>query len=95
MTLLTLFFNAIRQVLLAGLVLGAGLPALFAVGMRTLAYGNGEDPGGGHHPLGVAASYVCFAFVFLFIALGITVILGSGFGFAVSFEHIYPTIVDK
>lgn len=95
MTLLTLFFNAIRQVLLAGLVLGAGLPALFAVGMRTLAYGNGEGPGGGHHPLGVAASYVCFAFVFLFIALGITVILGSGFGFAVSFEHIYPTIVDK
>ena len=33
--------------------------------------------------------------VLLGVALGITIIVASGFGKAVSFDHIYPTIVGK
>ena len=33
--------------------------------------------------------------VVLGVALGITIIVASGFGKAVSFEHVYPTIVSK
>ena len=32
------------HVLLAGIILGAGLPAIFALGLRSLSYGTGKDP---------------------------------------------------
>jgi hypothetical protein len=91
------------KVLLAGLVLGAGLPTLFALGIRSLAYGAGGDaeehqPGvTGPTPrrVGTVAGYACFVLVLLAVALGITFIVATGFGKALSFEHIYPTIVDK
>ena len=38
-----LFFSAIGQVLLIGVLIGAGLPAIFALGVRSLAYGAGGD----------------------------------------------------
>ena len=31
------------HVLLAGIILGAGLPAIFALGLRSLSYGTGKD----------------------------------------------------
>lgn len=91
------------KVLLASLILGAGLPTLFALGIRSLAYGAGGDAevhdagvaGPKAHPAGTAAGYACFAIVLLAVALGITFIVASGFGKALSFEHVYPTIVDK
>ena len=39
--------------------------------------------------------YVLFVVVLAGIALGITFIVAGGFGKALSFEHIYPTIVPK
>jgi hypothetical protein len=95
--------EAAWKVLLAGLILGAGLPALFALGVRSLAYGAGGDAeehqagvaGPRAHPIGTIAGYVCFAVVLFGVALGITFIVASGFGKAISFEHVYPTIVDK
>ncbi|MGK5681981.1 hypothetical protein [Actinoplanes sp. URMC 104] len=91
------------KVLLAGLILGAGLPTLFALGIRSLAYGAGGDAevhesgvtGPRPHPIGTVGGYVLFAIVILGVLLGITFIVASGFGKALSFEHIYPTIVDK
>jgi hypothetical protein len=91
------------RVLLAGLVLGAGLPTLFALGVRCLARGAGGDAevhestsaGPKAQPIGTALGWACFAVVLLAVALGITFIVASGFGKTVSFEHIYPTIVDK
>jgi hypothetical protein len=74
------------RVLLAGLALGAGLPILFAVGIRQTA-------GGG--TFGRATGYTLFAVVLLGVALGITFIVATGFGKALSFEHVYPTIVAK
>jgi hypothetical protein len=91
------------QVLVAGLILGAGLPTLFALGIRSLAYGAGGDAevhetgvtGPTPHPIGTVLGWVLFAIVLLVVLLGITFIVASGFGKALSFEHIIPTIVDK
>ena len=87
------------KVLLVGLVLGAGLPAVFAVGVRSLAWGTGgaaevavdTRP----HPIGRVLAGVCFLVVLGGIALGLTIILAAGQGKVVSFEHVYPTIIDK
>jgi hypothetical protein len=91
------------RVLLAGLVLGAGLPILFALGIRSLAWSAGGDArvhesgvtAATPRPLGKVIGYLLFAVVVLGILLGITFIVASGFGKALSFEHIFPTIVNK
>ena len=91
------------KVLLAGLILGAGLPALFAIGIRSLAWGAGGDAevhesgvtGPRPNPAGTVLGWVLFVIVVAGVLLGITFIVASGFGKALSFEHIYPTIVDK
>ena len=90
------------KVLLASLILGAGLPALFALGIRSLAYGAGGDAevhgsgaGPTPHPLGTVVGWILFLIVLAGVVLGITFIVASGFGKALSFEHIYPTIIDK
>ena len=91
------------KVLLAGVILGAGLPTLFALGVRAMAHGAGGDAevhesgvtGPTPHPIGTMVGYVLFAVVSLGVLLGITFIVASGFGKALSFEHVYPVIVDK
>jgi len=91
------------KVLLAGLILGAGLPTLFALGVRSLAYGAGGDAevheggtsGPAAHPIGTVVGWLLFLIVLAGVVLGITFIVASGFGKALSFEHIYPTIVNK
>ena len=91
------------KVLAASLILGAGLPALFALGIRSLAYGAGGDAeaheagrrGPAAHPAGTLLGWALFAVVLLGVLLGITFIVASGFGKALSFEHVYPSLVDK
>lgn len=87
------------KVLLASLVLGAGLPLVFAAGIRSLAWGAGGsaevDTSARPHPAGRVLAAVCFAVVLAGVALGITIVVASGFGKAVSFEHVYPTLVAK
>lgn len=85
------------QVLFFGLLLGAGLPLMFALGIRSLAFGTnaGELAHGRPHPIGKALAALCFFIVIAAVALGITFIVASGFGKAISFEHIYPVLVDK
>ena len=63
--------TSITRVLAVGLVLGAGLPALFAVGMRLEAAGDGDLAG---RPANPVLKYVGYAFVAvtaLVIVLGI------------------------
>lgn len=91
------------KVLAASVILGAGLPLLFALGIRSLAYGAGGDAeihesgvqGPSPHPAGTVLGYTLFAIVLLGVLLGITFIVASGFGKALNFSHIYPTLVDK
>ena len=95
--------QALWKILVIGVVLGAGLPALFAAGVRAMAYGQGGQaelhavgsapPAA--HPIGKVLAGICFAIVVLAVALGIVFIVASGFGKVLSFEHIYPMITDK
>lgn len=97
--MLELFFQAAWKVLAAGLVLGAGIPALFALGVRFTATGAGgaamespdTRPRAGYTIIGAA----CFLVAALVVVLGITVVVASGFGKMVSFDHVFPTLVDK
>lgn len=91
-----LFSQAAWKVVLAGLLLGAGLPAVFAMGVRFSAAGAGgtsDQPGprAGRHALGA----LCFGVAAVAVGLGITVIVAAGFGMSLSFEHVYPTLVPK
>ena len=67
--------EAITKVLIVGLVLGAGLPALFAVGMRLQSAPEGEGYGGSAtdapHPVRRLLAYAIFGFVALVIITGI------------------------
>lgn len=96
--MLPLFFKDILQVLLVGLVVGAGLPALFSVGIRAMAYGAGGDAEVSHeagHPLGKVIGYACFALVLACIALGIAIVVSSGLGYTVDFSHVIPSFHEK
>jgi len=95
--------KALGQILLVGLVLGAGLPVLFSVGIRAMAWGAGGDaethPSGraaaAPHPAGRVIGVLCFAVVLAAVALGITYVVASGFGKVLDFGHVFPTLVDK
>ncbi len=97
-TNLALALQGAWKVLAAGLVLGAGLPVIFGLGIRSLAYAAGGDAEDSHaepHAIGRVLAVICFAIVAIGIVLGITYIVVSGFGKTISFEHVWPTIVDK
>lgn len=91
-------FDGAWRVLIASLVFGAGLPAIFALGVRSMAWGAGGDAEVSHaqpNPAGRVIAGLCLLVVLAGVALGITIIAAAGFGKAVSFEHGYPTIVAK
>lgn len=95
---LVLALGGAWKVLVVSLLLGAGLPTVFALGVRSMALGVGGDAEvtrAEPHPVGRLLAGLCFLVVLLGVALGITIVVASGFGKAVSFEHIYPTIVGK
>ena len=98
MNTVTLALQGTWKVLLASLLLGAGLPAVFALGLRSLAWGAGGDAEVSHarpHPVGRVLAAVCFAVVVLGVALGIAYILASAFGYRMSFAHVIPQFVSK
>jgi hypothetical protein len=78
------------QVLLVSLVLGAGLPVLFGLGLRATAWGAGgdaEEHDAGEaprpHPVGRLLGTLCFALALAGVLLGITVVVASGLGYEV------------
>lgn len=101
----TLFLEAAGQVALVALLLGAGLPALFAVGVRsfTLAGATRQTADGGQTaaPSRIPAAMLrvigalCYVLVVAAVVIGLTVIIATGFGQEISFEHIVPTFVPK
>lgn len=83
-----------------GLILGAGLPVLFALGVRLWSgrQSVGADGTVTEHPpaLGMKIlAWLCFAIVLLGVIAGIEIIVAAGMGKQVSFQHIFPTIVEK
>ncbi|GAA1885218.1 hypothetical protein [Williamsia serinedens] len=67
-------FEAILKVLAVGLVLGAGLPALFAVGLRLVAAGSGDNAADGTTTAPNAA--LRYAGIALFVLVGAVIVLG-------------------
>jgi hypothetical protein len=73
--------HALWQIVVVGLLAGAGLPALYAVGLRALS-----PPGGGARPqgeparpgpLGIAAAGLCFAAVLAGVGWGLYFIVAG------------------
>lgn len=78
--------RSFMEVLVVGALLGAGLPALFAFGVRMLAWADGasddHEPGEVRvrRPGARVAAYAIFALVVLIVVLGIAIIVSSGLG---------------
>lgn len=70
--------SPIWKVLVVGLVLGAGLPALFSIGIRTSS-GTVSSDGSiiAPSPAGRALAVVCFVVVGLVVVAGIVVLAAS------------------
>ena len=89
--------DAIWRVLLVSVVLGAGLPAVFALGIRSLAWGDGgaaETSGAKGNPLGKVLAVILFIIVAYCIVAGILFIIASGQGKDLTFSHVIPWIQD-
>jgi len=76
--------RAIWEIVVVGLLAGAGLPTIFAIGLRALAMpakGNratAEDELVGGNPTGIAIAIACFAVVLAAIGYGIYIIVLTG-----------------
>lgn len=82
MEILVKAFDALWQVLLVGLLLGVGLPALFALGVRALNSGRqlvSVGPAGDEitkpSAAGIAGAVICFGVCVLAVLFGILVIV--------------------
>jgi hypothetical protein len=95
MNILWLAFEGTWHVLLAGLLLGAGLPAAFALGVRSLSMGTSDAPGRKPTLLGKVVAGVCFAVVLLAILAGISTIVAHGLGVQLSFDGVIPVFTSR
>lgn len=68
-------YEAVLQIIFAGLLIGAGLPALFSVAVRLNAEGAGAGAHGGTvsgpNPMLVALSWVVFGLVMVTVVVGV------------------------
>jgi hypothetical protein len=71
-------WGALAQVLVFGVIVGAGLPALFAVGVRALAGPGARDAAGHRSRARVAAACLCFAVVVGAVTSAIVYIANGG-----------------
>jgi hypothetical protein len=98
-----IFWQDIWKVVLYSLILGAGLPVVYALGVRSLALGTTRDGDSAtevqanpaRNPVGTVLATLCFLIVVAGIAVGLTYVVAAGKGEQLSFTHVYPTIVPK
>ena len=95
MKILWLAFEGTWHVLLAGLILGAGLPTLFALGVRSLSMGTAGDPSRKPTLVGKVTAGVCFTVVLLAVLAGIATIVAHGLGVQLSFDGIIPVFTSR
>lgn len=90
--------DAAWRVLLTCLVLGAGLPTLYTVGLKQLSLADGTD-----HPAtssGVRTAHrvlaiALFAVVIVAVLLGLSFIVAHGLGYSIKFDGVMPIITKK
>ena len=71
------------------------MPAMFALGVRALAFAEGTESGRSAKAISRLAAVVCFGVALGAVALGIAFLVASGMGKTLSFEHVVPSIVPK
>jgi hypothetical protein len=71
-------WRALAEVVVVGLIVGAGLPALFALGVRALAGPGSRNDAGRRSRVRVAAAMAYFAVVLAAIATAIVIIASGG-----------------
>jgi hypothetical protein len=97
---LKLVFEAAWNVLWVGIVLGAGLPLMFALGVRAMAPTTITGPDGTTSTVagpswGKVVAVLCFLVCLYGVVTGIMVIVGGGQGKIVEFHNLFPTLVPK
>ena len=98
MNMIPLALEGAWKVLLAGLVLGAGLPVLYALSVRGMAMAKGAGAIIGEQtakPVGKVIAWALLIVILLAVAYGISFIVATGIGKVVTFDHILPWFVDK
>jgi len=83
--------DTIWQVGVAGLVLGAGLPVLFAGAIKALAWGEGGEAETSHarpNPLGKVIAAMLFLIVVYAIVVGIIYVIATGQGEDIRFHGL-------
>ena len=70
-------WGALANVLVVGTLVGAGLPALFALGVRILAGPHARDEDGSVSSLRIVGAWACFGVVIAAV-VGAIVFLASG-----------------
>ncbi|WP_018180571.1 hypothetical protein [Jongsikchunia kroppenstedtii] len=94
MTTFAELWDAAWKVLAIGLILGAGLPALFALGVRGVALAagnqNADDSVRKGNPAGAVLAFVAFTVVILAVVFGIATIIAQGHGMIIDFHHFPP-----
>lgn len=84
--------QAAGVVLVVCLVLGAGLPALFSLGLSQLAAARGRTESRRSPALHRVLAYLLFGIVILAVLLGLSFILAHGLGFKITFNGLLPVI---
>ena len=92
--------EALWKVAAASLILGAGLPILYATGIRSLAWGSGGDAEVDRarpNPFGKVLAAVIFLIVAYAIVSGIVYIIATGKGsnYDITFQNLIPEIKKK
>ncbi len=96
-----LFLQDAWKVLFYSLVLGAGLPVVYALGVRASALGAARADGADatvvrrRQAIGRTLAGLCFLIVLAGVGVGLASIVASGHGDQLSFDHVYPTFVAK
>lgn len=96
MSYLAISAVAALKVLVVALLLGAGLPLVYAVGLRALAIGDGDSPGPRRSPaLGRALFGVSLLIVLAGVGLGLTYVIASSVGQHLVFDGVLPHLVAR
>lgn len=98
MNMIPLALEGAWKVLAAGLVLGAGLPVLYALSVRGMAMAHGAGAVIGEQtakPYGKVIAWALLLVILLAVSYGLSFIVATGLGKQVTFEHVIPWFVDK
>lgn len=89
--------DAAWRVLAVGLLLGAGLPALFSVGIRQSALARVPESAGVHVHANLhrAVAALVYALVLVAVVLALSYIVAHGFGYTITFDGILPVVKKK